>query len=102
MSDFLSDLDIEYDFDGKYNHGTNHRWDFSPTRKTLEGRRFLMEVTSPRRGDRLQPYLKNLREKVTRARRAGDIVIVLKFGGRDPGEVLEFVLFPAFLRHGII
>ncbi len=42
---YLSDLEIPYKHDGRYDHGTHHRWDFAPIRKTEEGRRFLIEVT---------------------------------------------------------
>jgi hypothetical protein len=102
---YLSDLGVPYVHDGKYNHGTQHRWDLKPFRKTADGRRFLIEVTEAGRtgpkgaGSR---YWQTLRKKVARACRNGDVVIVLKFYGKDREEVCDRVLFPALVHHGII
>ncbi len=104
VMNYLSDLEIPYKHDGRYDHGTHHRWDFAPIRKTEEGRRFLIEVTeAPVRGLEGGPkYWTTLWEKVRRARRNGDVVIILKFYGKDREEVLDSVLFPALVKHGVI
>src|SRR5580658_21967 len=46
VMNYLFDLGVPYEHDGKYNHGTNHRWDLRTLRKTIDGRRFLIEITN--------------------------------------------------------
>ena len=108
VMNWLSDIGIPYVHDKPYNHGTQHRWDISPLQKTAEGKRFLVEVTDcdndgPKRKD--PKYWPSLRAKISRARRLGDIVVVLKFFGKNRmqrEDVCDSVLFPALVKHGII
>jgi hypothetical protein len=105
--DWHTDLGVTCVHNGTYNHGTKHRWDVSPSKKTGDGRRLLIEVTHAhpvlgvygQRG-----YWTNLQKKVNRARRQGDTVIVLKFYGipkKRWKKVCDTKILPELIRNGI-